>query len=94
MEDAPRTSVVNESHYADTPMNVDGALTTTSGVQILSDMSDGDALTSHIPPSDDEEETQPPPAKRRRMHSDADQASLVHVSTLSCLVCSMQRRVC
>jgi hypothetical protein len=94
MEDVPRTSIVNGSHHADTPVNVNGHPATTSGVQIFSGMSDGDALTSHTPPSDDEEETQPPPAKRPRMHSDADQASLAHVSTPPCLVCSMQRLVC
>lgn len=33
--------------------------------------------------SDDDDESRPPPAKRARMHSDADRASMTHVSPVS-----------
>lgn len=40
------------------------------------------ASTSHSSPHDHEGDHQPPPAKRARLHSDADMASLTHVSLI------------
>jgi hypothetical protein len=82
------TNSVNRSyHHTDTPMDVDATIPVTiPGVQVSFGVSNGEGSTLHTPPTDDEEETQPPPAKRRRVHSDADQASLAHVSILSCLI--------
>ena len=53
------------------------------------DGSQTDALMSSHPSPDDHDEDKPRPAKRARMHSDADQASLAHVSSCHFLYASM-----
>jgi hypothetical protein len=86
MEDVPSTGGATGSyhHHTDTPMDVDATPVTIPGVQVFFGIFNGGTSTSHTSPPDDEEEMQPPPAKRRRVHSDADQASLAHVSIHFC----------
>lgn len=43
----------------------------------------GASPTSSTPAGPQHDDDQPPPAKRARMHSDADDASLAHVSRIS-----------
>lgn len=66
--------VVMDEH---TPATTPGIFNDTNG--IIEDPS-----TAHTTPNDalDDDDDKPPPAKRPRMHSDADQASIAHVSPL------------
>jgi hypothetical protein len=79
----PHTNGVNgvngDVHMADpddhTPATTPGVNDILSTSQI--DLNDSSAYTT---PNVDLEDDQPPPAKRARVHSDADKASIAHVS--------------
>lgn len=60
----------------ETPATTPGLLPDSSMATIVSN----GASTSHSSPHDHEDDHKPPPAKRARLHSDADIASLAHVS--------------
>lgn len=69
----------------DHPMGTPITPVTTPGVQGFSGASNGDSTTNTTPnaaPLDDGEgdDDKPRPAKRPRVHSDADEASIAHVS--------------
>lgn len=66
--------VVMDEH---TPATTPGIFNDTNGIS-------EDPSTAHTTPNDvlDDDDVKPPPAKRPRMHSDADQASIAHVSPL------------
>ena len=56
---------------------------TTPGPHPDSTIATNESTVASTVPSNDQPDDQPPPAKRARMHSDADKASVAHVSHLS-----------
>jgi hypothetical protein len=59
---------------------------TTAGIRpdiSMANIESNGASSAYSTPAADDQNDQPPPAKRARMHSDADKASLAHVSLIS-----------
>lgn len=83
-EDQPHPPNGLNGTNGDVPMTIDTPVTT-PGVppsSSIDTIESNGASTSHTTPNDcaDQDDDQPRPAKRPRVHSDADKASLAHVS--------------